>query len=369
MRLRSVHTLSLSALLVPAMLGLSLAQSLHAQTTPAAPAVTSAAAPAAYESNPKFVEAMANAKKYQHGHHYDDAFDEVKKANKIAGGSCVKCLDTMYALQMGMSRFKEAAATARQLSAAATTPMAKSMAEGDLGHALLLQAGKKPKPAQLDEAHAALQAAIADFPRNLGARYTDGCVLAHMGRNADAYEQFAACAKGAAPGDPTRVRAQHFAENPALSLEPMAPAFEVTAADGSKFNLDNMTGRVVLIDFWATWCGPCNQELPHLQKLVKQFAAEPLTVISISWDSDETKWKDFIAKHEMTWVQYRDVNHSLTDKFGVPSIPHYFLIDSDGVMYPQMLSADDDVSGKLKKFLARAKAAKPTTTQVASSGS
>jgi hypothetical protein len=68
-----------------------------------------------------------------------------------------------------------------------------------------------------------------------------------------------------------------------------------------------------------------------MRKIAKEFANDPLVIISVSWDSDEANWKDFIAKNQMTWVQYRDAHHALANEFGINSIPHYFTIDSDGV--------------------------------------
>ncbi len=293
------------------------------------------------------------------------ALDPFKKANKIAAGQCVPCLDQIYKLQMAAGSYKDAAATAAQLLPLLTNPRDKSLAHTHIGTALLAQAGDKPKPAQLEAAHAEFQAATDTLPKNLSARYQDGCVLARLGKTDDAKQAFAACAADASPTDPMRQRAAHFAENPELSLHKMAPAFEVTTLDGTRFNLDNMNGRVVLIDFWATWCGPCNQELPHLQKIAREFAGQPLVIISISWDSDEAKWKDFVAKHEMNWVQFRDADHTLTNRFGVPSIPHYFTIDSDGVLTGAMLGSEDDVEGKLKKLLKRARESQPATLAAA----
>jgi hypothetical protein len=64
----------------------------------------------------------------------------------------------------------------------------------------------------------------------------------------------------------------------------------------------------------------------------------------------------------MTWVQYRDADHRLSNTFGVQAIPHYFTIDSDGVLTSEMLGSGSDVEGKLKKLIARAKAGHPTPT-------
>jgi thiol-disulfide isomerase/thioredoxin len=331
----------------------------RAQTT-----VTDAAP--AYASDPKFVAAMADAGKLAKQHQYAFALDSYKKANKIAGGSCFQCLKDIYNMQMGMGSYKDAVATATQLESLALSPVNKSVFAADRAAALLAQGGDKPKPAQLEAAHEAYQAALTQYPKNISAQYQDGCVLAKLGKDDDASKEFASCAAAASPNDPMRTRAQHFAENPSLATHKMAPAFEVTALDGSKFNLDNMGGRVVLIDFWATWCGPCNEELPNVQKIAKEFANEPFTVISISWDADETKWKDFIGKHEMTWLQYRDADHKLSERFGVNAIPHYFTIDSDGVLTAEILGSGSDVEGKIKKLIKRAKESKPIANQVAS---
>jgi thiol-disulfide isomerase/thioredoxin len=332
---------------VLAAITLSCLSSLYAQT------------PAAYSSNPRFIAAIADAKKLTQSRQYADAIDAYKKANKIAAGKDADCLRFLFSLQMKTGSFKDAAATSDELEAIAITPVDRSFAESSHGHALYLQAADKNKTDLLSAADVSFKAAIADYPKNAAALYLDGLVLTRLGQIDAARTQFKACLSCTSPQDPSYVRAQHFAQNPALSLEKMAPAFTVTALDGTRFNLDEMDGRVVLIDFWATWCGPCNEELPHMKKIAQEFAGEPLVIISVSWDKDETKWKDFIRKNEMTWVQYRDADHRLSTTFGVQAIPHYFTIDSEGALTSEMLGADSDVEGKLKKLIARAKAAHP----------
>jgi len=313
--------------------------------------------PPAYRSDPKFIGAFNEAKDLINRGMIDFAIDHFRKANKIAAGQCKECLAQIYSLQMKTGSYKDAAATSVANASIAAIPREKSLAEVDQGRALFLQAGDKGKPELLTAADAAFKAAISDNPKSANARYQDGQVLAKQGKTDESKEQFKACLTCLDPRDASYSRAQRFAENPALSLAKMAPAFTVTALDGSRFSLDEMGGHVVLIDFWATWCGPCKAELPHMKKIAKEFAGQPLVIISVSWDSDETKWRDFINKNEMTWVQYRDADQSLSKAFGISAIPHYFTIDSDGVLTAEMLGEGSDVEGKLKKLVAKAKAA------------
>ncbi|HEY5381471.1 MAG TPA: redoxin family protein [Acidobacteriaceae bacterium] len=313
-----------------------------------------ASAPPAYANNPKFIKAMHEGEQFLKQNRAAFARDDFNKANKIAGGGCFECLEDVYEANLDEHDYKAAITTTGRLSELAKTPTEKALAEYERGAALFYKGGDKPKPDQLQAAHEALHQALSDYPRYAAALYLDGQVLAHMGRMDDAKASFTECVSCARPADPARLRAEHFAADPSLSLKRMAPVFAVTALDGSHFNLDAMGGRVVLIDFWATWCGPCNEELPHMKKIAKEFAGEPLVILSASWDSDDAKWRQFIQKNEMTWMQYRDADKALTNAFGVQAIPHYFTIDTDGVLTSEMLGEGSDVEGRLKKLLAKA---------------
>jgi thiol-disulfide isomerase/thioredoxin len=120
--------------------------------------------------------------------------------------------------------------------------------------------------------------------------------------------------------------------------------------------MDDLQGKVVLIDFWATWCAPCREALPHIRNVAKKFQGEPLVVLSISVDTDEKKWKEFIAKNEMTWPQYRDNGFTgpIAQLFAVRAIPHTFTIDADGVLQDEHIG-DASIEGKLKKLIAQAR--------------
>jgi thiol-disulfide isomerase/thioredoxin len=126
--------------------------------------------------------------------------------------------------------------------------------------------------------------------------------------------------------------------------------------------MDDLQGKVVLLDFWATWCGPCREALPHIQNVAKKFRGQQLVILSVSLDADEQKWKDFIGKNEMTWPQYRDGGFTgpIAKMFGVTAIPHTFTIDSDGVLQEEHIG-DASIEGKLKKLLAHTHEPQPET--------
>jgi peroxiredoxin len=316
------------------------------------PAATPPAAPA-YLSDPKFQKAYDAAK--QKNLEYDEHLARWKKTDKLSHNQCVECLRETIRLQIRLQEWKDALDTTALLDAVATEPEDKFYAQAERGQMLMQSNGGQPKPDQLKQADAAFQAALAIHKNNKAALYGDGRALAMLGRYDEAKAQFQHYLDRAGEADHYRLRVEHFIDNPHLATMPMAPPFTVVTSDGSEFNLDDMNGKVVLLDFWATWCGPCNESLPEIKKIAKDFTNEPLVVISISRDDDPAAWKAFITKNEMTWPQYRDANDALAKAYSVQSIPHYFTIDSDGVLTTEMVGSDSDVRGKLKKLIAHAK--------------
>jgi thiol-disulfide isomerase/thioredoxin len=135
----------------------------------------------------------------------------------------------------------------------------------------------------------------------------------------------------------------------------MAPNFRITTLDGKTITLESLAGKVVLLDFWAIWCPPCHMALPHLRRIVEEYAGQPFVVLSISLDSDGGKWRAFTAKNHMTWLQYRDGGYdgAISRLYGVRGVPTTVIIDADGVLQWQFVGSED-IDGKLKKLVALA---------------
>jgi thiol-disulfide isomerase/thioredoxin len=218
---------------------------------------------------------------------------------------------------------------------------------------------EKRKDEFFNRAHAELTRALEAVPKFPGAVFADGQTLAHLKQDDAARARFEEFVKMKPQDSPDRQRALRYISEPELARARMAPAFAITNTDGQRVSLDEMAGRVVLIDFWATWCGPCREALPHMREIAKKFQGQPLVVVSVSLDSDVQKWKDFVARNEMTWPQYRDggFTGAIAKMFGVEAIPHTFTIDADGVLQDEHIGdiGDASIEGKLKKLITRAR--------------
>jgi thiol-disulfide isomerase/thioredoxin len=127
-----------------------------------------------------------------------------------------------------------------------------------------------------------------------------------------------------------------------------------TAVDGSEVDLAKMRGKVVLIDFWATWCGPCVGEVPHVVEAYKKLHDKGFEIVGISLDKDKQRLLNFTKEKGMTWPQFFDGKgwqNEISSRFGIHSIPAMWLIDKQGML--ATTQARGDLAGEVEKLLAK----------------
>ncbi len=118
-----------------------------------------------------------------------------------------------------------------------------------------------------------------------------------------------------------------------LQTKPLELKF--TAIDGSEVDLAKLKGKVVLLDFWATWCGPCVAELPNVIKSYNKLHAKGFEIVGISLDQDKAKLEAFVKEKGMAWPQYFDGKgweNEISTRYGISSIPAMWLINKKGIV-------------------------------------
>lgn len=123
-------------------------------------------------------------------------------------------------------------------------------------------------------------------------------------------------------------------KNAKFGIGDMAPDIVMNDPDGNQRSLSSLRGKVVLLDFWASWCGPCRRENPNVVRAYDKYKDQGFEVFSVSLDSDLNRWKGAIAQDQLSWPNHvSDLagwRNEAAREYGISSIPHTMLIDRDG---------------------------------------
>jgi peroxiredoxin len=137
-----------------------------------------------------------------------------------------------------------------------------------------------------------------------------------------------------------------------------APPFQVVATSGQKISLANYRGYVLVIEFFATWCGGCKDSIPHLMNLQKQYGKQGLRILGldIGQGDDLNDLKDFVAKKKISYPMAMADEDLVYDGFGIHMIPALFIINKKGVLVEKLNGFNDDnrkiLEATVKKLVA-----------------
>ena len=117
---------------------------------------------------------------------------------------------------------------------------------------------------------------------------------------------------------------------PAIAPSNPAPDFTLHAMSGSNLRLKEQRGRVVMVNFWATWCGPCRQEMPQLTRLYEKYKSSGFVLLGVNVDDDTSKAVEVAAKLGVTFPVLLDTDKSVSKLYDLSTMPSTVLIDRDG---------------------------------------
>lgn len=112
-----------------------------------------------------------------------------------------------------------------------------------------------------------------------------------------------------------------------------APSFELQAMDGSPLTLEQFRGRWVLVNFWASWCEPCREEMPSMRTFARSFSGDRLRLLAISLDDNDQDMRNFLIDQGITPDDFtiaRDVNGEVSARYGSRLLPETWIVDPDG---------------------------------------
>jgi cytochrome c biogenesis protein CcmG/thiol:disulfide interchange protein DsbE len=130
-----------------------------------------------------------------------------------------------------------------------------------------------------------------------------------------------------------------------------APDFSITADNGRTVSAGNFGGKLLVLNFWATWCPPCINEIPSLDQFQKLFASSGVVVLGVSVDKDEQVYKRFLSRAKVSFMTARDPGNKINAEYGTFKFPETYLINSDGKVVMKVINETDWTDPKMLDYV------------------
>jgi peroxiredoxin len=287
---------------------------------------------AARADDDAYEEELVKGKDLLRRRQYEDALKSFKRASEMRVKKSAECFDLMCEAYFGLGAHKNVLESAEKVLEFAGDDK-QLVLKGYNNKGLALQAlAERKDQKKLEAAEAAFRQALTIEGVFPVVRYNLGVTLLQLNRDEEGVAEIKQYIK-AQPNGTYVESARKMAENPRRARENYAPDFSFTSSQGEFISLEDLRGKVVVLDFWGTWCGPCVDSVPSLRSMHKKYSKEPsFVLLGISSDREEDVWKAFTEKNKMIWPQYLDKDRRIHRAFGIRAFPTYIVIDHEGIV-------------------------------------
>ena len=308
----------------------------------------------AQDSSDPVAQALAQGDLYLSRRKYELAFDAYQKADKLSHHTSTAALLKIATIEKKVGAFSEALDEAKKAIKAAGDNKAVNVQVLQFRASLLAQMAGKPTDKKLREAEEELRQALALDPMNALTHLDLGMILLRQERDAEGIPELNTyiASPGAIPETVAETRL--VIANPIRARMPFAPRFSFTAQDNQSISNASVRGKVVLLDFWGTWCPPCRESVPILRDLNRKYSGKAFQLVGVSSDDDEEVWKTFIQAQHMDWPDYIDLTDEVQKAFKIDSYPTFIVLDKDGVIRFRQSGVGETTAGELTDAINKA---------------
>lgn len=313
-----------------------------------------AVSPVAAQQPDPVAQALAQGDAFQSKRNFDKALEAYQKADKLSHHTSVPAYLNMAVIERRLGNLDSALDEAKHALKAAGDNKSFTIQAHLLRASLLMQMTAKPTDKKLKEAEDDVHQALALDPDHPLSRYNLGLVLLRQERDDEGVAELKKFVSlpGANPAALTEARKYIVA--PVRAREPLAPDFSFITLEHQNVTSAGLRGKVVLLDFWGTWCPPCRESVPMLRDLNKKYTGKSFQLVGISSDQDEDAWRTFIQKQRMNWLEYIDLSGNVLEAFNVESYPTYIVLDKDGVIRFRQAGLGNFTGGELEEVINKA---------------
>jgi thiol-disulfide isomerase/thioredoxin len=280
-----------------------------------------------------------------------EALEAYRAADKLSGHTCADCLLHIATTELLLGDISGAVEDSRRAAQAAGDDKVLAADAHLLRGQILSATAGEPTDPKVKEAEQEFREAIAASPKKSKARFSLGMLLLGEGREAEGVAELKAYVSGSYSSPKYVDRAKRIIADPSRARTPESENFSFTTMEGERISKDALRGKVVLLDFWGTWCPPCRESVPMVAEIHKKFEGKEFQLVGISSDDDERAWKDFIASHHMNWSEYLDVDGQVQSLFEISAFPTFVVLDRDGGIEFRQSGLGDDTERDLESAI------------------